>query len=70
MECPQDGQFVINSLKHSEDHNLPEFHGIIESVELLGHEATLGWQITLSGLEVEGPKYFSTLPVVLKITIK
>ena len=38
LQCPKDGVFCIRSLADSSDQNVPEFHGIIESVDILGYD--------------------------------
>lgn len=66
-----DGRFVIKALANSKDQNVPEFHGIIENVEVLGFDkAVKSWEKNGEGLCVETEGIASDFPVVLKITIE
>ncbi len=69
MACPEDGKFVIRSLADSPDQNAPEFHGIVESVEILGYSGWICWHKDDEGLHVCAPELRSDLPVTLKVTI-
>ena len=70
MACPEDGKFTVKSLADSKDQNVPEFHGIIDSVEILGYEGTPEWKKDGDGLHVSAPGIHSDMPVVLKINIR
>ncbi|KAF1299504.1 alpha-L-fucosidase [Enterococcus sp. JM4C] len=61
-------QVVIKSLATSADQNVPEFHGLIKEVSILG-EAPVDWQVTAEGLAVTLPETLDALPKVCKITI-
>lgn len=69
MKSPEDGKFTVRSLNTVSDHNLPEFQGIIEKVELLGH-GPVSWQADEKGLHVEAGPLEDDRPVVLKVTLK
>ncbi len=69
LACPTDGQFTIKALADSPDMNAPEFHGIIESVEILGCDKCVTWQKDFGGLHISAPGIQSDLPVVIKITV-
>ena len=69
MKSPEDGKFTVRSLNTASDHNLPEFQGIIEKVELLGH-GPVSWQADEKGLHVAAAPLESDWPVVLKVTLK
>ena len=69
MKCPEDGRFTVRSLNTASDHNLPEFQGIIEKVELLGH-GPVSWQADEEGLHACCEGFRSDWPVVLKISLK
>lgn len=60
----------ITSLKISKDQNVPEFHGIIKEVTLLGYDKPIQWEQTTKGLLVSCPEEFSDLPIVYKIIIE
>lgn len=71
MEPPKEGTLLIRSLKKSSDQNLPEFHGIIEEVHILGTEnEKCHWQVDKEGLHVECQRINSKLPIVCQIKIK
>ena len=67
MKYPEDGRICIQSLKKSEDQNLPQFHGIIRKVSILGFEQQIDYQVTTKGLEFTTSGVFSEFPVVIKI---
>ena len=67
LHCPQDGNFCVRSLAESSDQNLPEFHGIIRQVEVLGYEKSPEWKTDAEGLHVKTSGFYSEFPVVLKI---
>lgn len=70
MVCPENGQARIRSLAKSVDQNLPEFHGIIKEVSILGYEETpLSWQVTTEGLLIGCP-IKTHEPIVFKIIMK
>ena len=69
LKCPQDGRFTVKSLASTKDKDLPEFQGIIASVEILGH-GPAAWRRDETGLHVEAPGYFSPFPVTLKIIVE
>ncbi|KAF1290778.1 alpha-L-fucosidase [Candidatus Enterococcus leclercqii] len=68
---PTSQQLLITSLAISEDQNVPEFHGIIKKVAVLGQEKPIkSWQQTAAGLEILLPNLDTELPVVCKITME
>ena len=69
LKCPQDGNFCVQSLAESSDQNLPEFHGIIRQVEVLGYEKSPEWKTDAEGLHVKTSGFYSEFPVVLKIVV-
>lgn len=69
MKCPSDGRFTVRSLKTAVNHDLPEFQGIIDKVELLGH-GEVNWQADEEGLQVNAGQLCGDWPVVLKIVIE
>lgn len=71
LKNSEDGKFVIKALAKSKDQNIPEFHGIIEKVGVLGFDnAVKCWNQNGEGLCVETEGIESDFPVVLKITIE
>lgn len=69
MRCPEDGCFTVHSLKPATDFNQPEFQGIIDKVEVLGHDL-VSWRIDNTGLHVRAEGLQSEFPVVLKISVR
>ncbi len=66
---PDDGKLMIRSLADSKDRNVPEFHGIITDVAVLGFEEKPQWRKTEEGLIIETSSVNSGLPVVIRIEI-
>ena len=50
MRCPKDGRFLIRSFAKSTNQNLPEFHGILRAVTLLGYVGQAAWHVDREGL--------------------
>ena len=46
---------------------MPEFHGIIESVDILGYDVRLQWSVDGEGLHVTAPGIDSEFPVVVRV---
>lgn len=70
MKCPEDGNFLVKSLADSSDQNKPEFHGIIEKVEVLGYAGEVKWSTSGNGLAVSAPGVASEYPVTIAISVK
>jgi alpha-L-fucosidase len=68
MKCPATGEFLVTSFKDSEDQNVPEFHGIIRQVSILGFEGKVAWHTDKEGLHVSAEGIKSRFPVVIQIT--
>ena len=68
-QFPQDGNFCVQSLAESSDQNLPEFHGIIRQVEVLGYEKSPECKTDAEGLHVKTSGFYSEFQVVLKIVV-
>ena len=66
----QDGQVTIRSLAESEDQNVPEFHGLIEKVSVLGFDAEVTYNRDKNGLHVYAKGVDTKYPVVFKIQVK
>ncbi len=64
---PEHGGVRIRSFAKSKDQNLPEFHGIIRNVRILGFDEKINFSVTEEGLEFQTKTVKSELPVVIKI---
>ncbi|MBQ2928893.1 MAG: alpha-L-fucosidase [Clostridia bacterium] len=69
LSWPEDGHVVIKSLGHSENANLPEFHGIIRDVDVLGCDEKPAWSREKGGLHVTMPGIKTDKPVVVRVKI-
>lgn len=69
MKCPSDGRFTVKSLANSKDQNVPEFHGIIRGVDVLGFDGKVDWSVDDEGLHVTAPEVESEFPVVLRVRV-
>lgn len=68
MKFPQDGAVTITALKDAADQNVPEFHGLLQSVEVLGfEEAIVEWKKERTGLHLKISNVVCDMPVVLRI---
>lgn len=71
MENPNADTLVIQSLGQSQNQNLPEFHGIIQDVSILGYpNAVHKWEVNHEGLIISSEIITEALPIVVKIRIK
>ena len=53
MQYPEDGVLTIRSLADSKDQNVPEFHGLIEQIRVLGFDkANVQWKTDSEGLHL------------------
>ena len=69
LSWPEDGNVVIKALGHSEDANLPEFHGIVKDVDVLGCDVKPVWERKNGGLHVSAPGMKAGYPVVVRVKI-
>ena len=69
LSWPEDGHVVIKSLGHSTDANLPEFHGIVKDVDVLGCDMKPVWERKQGGLHVTLPGIKTDKPVVVRVKI-
>ena len=67
LRYPEDGKVCIRSFKKSTDQNMPEFHGIIRKVSVLGFDEKISFETTGEGLEFTTRNVTSEFPVVIKI---
>lgn len=70
MKCSADGRFVVQSLRDSDDQNVPEFHGIIDGVDILGFDGDVEWKIGAEGLVVQAKGIKSDFPVVIRVHVE
>ncbi|WP_058308537.1 alpha-L-fucosidase [Gracilibacillus massiliensis] len=69
LEFPEDGKVKIKSLAEQVASKLPNFHGIVKDVSILGFEEKPSWNRTSQALEITTSKVNSDKPVVFKILI-
>lgn len=69
LNYPENGKVIIKSLAESINQNVPEFHGIITSVSILGFDEKPIWIRNAQGLFLETKTVKSDKPVVFKIEI-
>lgn len=69
LSWPEDGHVVIKSLGYSADANLPEFHGIIRAVDVLGCAEAPVWERKPGGLHVTAPSVSTDKPVVIRVKV-
>lgn len=69
LSWPEDGHAVIKSLGFSPDANLPEFHGIIKAVDVLGCDEPPTWERKPGGLHVTAPSVKTDKPVVIRVKV-
>ena len=69
LEYPEDGEILVKSLGNSTDQNVPEFHGLIKDISILGYEEKPVYEVSESGLQIKTKTVQSQFPVVFKIEI-
>ena len=69
LKFPENGKVLIKSLADSKDQNIPEFHGIITDVRVLGSNEDPIWSKNSDGLSIETKTVKSDVPIVYKITL-
>ena len=70
LRCPENGHFLVRALADSADQNVPEFHGILDGVEIPGYTGPLTWSVDGQGLRVDAPELTSDFPVVLRVRVR
>lgn len=70
MNYPKDGQVLIRSLANSKDQNVPEFHSLIQKVEILGYDVPLTYNKDEEGLHIQSETIDSKMPVVIRIKVR
>ncbi|MCL2254604.1 MAG: alpha-L-fucosidase [Lachnospiraceae bacterium] len=69
MEWPDDGKLTIKSLSESGDSNKPAFHGLLNSVEIVGFDVDVKWHVDKEGLHISAPDVKSDLPIVIRVKV-
>ncbi len=69
LSWPEDGKVTVKSLCESGNANLPEFHGIVKDVDVLGWADKPEWTRDAEGLHVAAPQVKSDKPVVIRVKI-
>ncbi len=70
MNFPRDGQVTIQSLADSDDQNIPNFHGLIQKVSVLGFDTEVTYEKDAKGLHVRAEGVDTEYPVVFRIQVK
>ncbi len=69
LSWPGEGKVTVKSLCESGNANLPEFHGIVKDVDVLGWADKPEWTRDAEGLHVTAPQVKSNKPVVIRVKI-
>ena len=69
MKCSADGSYCIPSLGEQDASSKPNFHGIINDVQLLGFDVECNWNRDEAGLHLQVENVQSDKPIVFKIEI-
>lgn len=69
-EISQPLTLTIHALAEIKNQNIPEFHGIIEDIKLLGSQKKVDWKRDSNGLHVRLEQVGFALPQVLKVTVR
>lgn len=67
MNYPVHGQVTVRSLGKSPDQNVPQFHGLIQDVTVLGENQTPQWHVDMDGLHVKMQMANKRFPVVIRV---
>lgn len=67
MNCPEHGRITVRSLGKSTDQNLPQFHGLIEEVTVLGEAGAPEWNVDGKGLHVRLGTGKREFPAVVRV---
>ncbi|HIT90315.1 MAG TPA: alpha-L-fucosidase [Candidatus Merdenecus merdavium] len=70
LAYPKDGRLTIQSFAKSKDQNMPEFHGIIMDVKVLGYDKEVCWKVDEEGLHIKTEDFSSDFPVAIKVQIQ
>lgn len=69
LNYPESGEVAIKSLSHNDASKLPQFHGVIKELEILGFNEKPKWKRTEDGLIINTKNVKSNKPVVFKIQL-
>ena len=69
MKCSEDGSYCIPSLGEQDASRKPNFHGIINDVQLLGFDVDCRWNRDEAGLHLQVEDVRSDKPIVFRIEI-
>ncbi|WP_277679132.1 alpha-L-fucosidase [Gracilibacillus dipsosauri] len=69
LNYPEDGKVTITALAEQDASKLPHFHGIIQSITILGFDEIPKWERSSHGLKIKTTSVQSRKPVVFKIQI-
>ncbi len=70
MQYPEHGRILVRSLAKSADQNVPNFHGLIEDVAVLGEERMPEWAVDGEGLHIRMQVADRRFPVALRVRVK
>ncbi len=70
MNYPEHGQVTVHAFRKSPDQNIPQFHGLIEDVAVLGKEQAPQWQADETGLHIKMHISERSFPVVMRVRMK
>ena len=67
LNYPKSQEITVRSLAESKDQNVPEFHGIIKEITVLGSGEKPQWSVSDEGLKIKTEQVTSEYPVVFKV---
>ena len=70
MQYPEHGRITVRAFAKSADQNVPDFHGLIEEVTVLGEQRMPVWTVDEKGLHVQMHIADRKLPVVFRVQVK
>lgn len=70
LRCDEKGLYALTALRESDASHKPNFHGIIDSIELLGFDTEVTWYRDRTALHIEAKGVQSTKPIVFKLTMR
>lgn len=70
MRYPENGEMHIRSFAMIDDQGIPEFHGIVEDVKVLGQMQQPVWMVDEVGIHIQAEAKKCELPVCVRLKIK
>ena len=67
MNYPEHGHITVHSLGKSPNQNVPQFHGLIQDVTVLGENQMPQWYVDMDGLHVKMQMAKKRFPVVIRV---